>query len=242
MSNPLWVPMGADLRAPRGLWRLDDSDVTMRDASGFGHHGSYSGGCTFGLDGPPALPGSKCVQFDGVNGHGNVAYTAVLNIASAFTVAAWVYPTAGRGTNLSVGVVTKAFVGTLPFVLGYGGEGTEYTIPANCPWIGFYNGTWRSIHGAALTLNTWTHIAGTFDGAMLRFYRNGVEESSKAASGNGGNSGGIYVARRWDTVTAQPYFPGRVDQALVASVAWTPAEIAALYAGSLPMPAFIPTS
>jgi len=37
---------------------------------------------------------------------------------------------------------------------------------------------------ATVTLNTWTHVAGTWDGAVLRIYVNGVASGTAAATGN----------------------------------------------------------
>ena len=35
-------------------------------------------------------------------------------------------------------------------------------------------GTWDPIAGPAVTLNTWVHLVGTFDGTVKRFYVNGT--------------------------------------------------------------------
>jgi hypothetical protein len=62
----------------------------------------------------------------------------------------------------------------------------------------------------ALTINTWTHLAGTYDGVTLRLYVNGVQVSSRAQTGpiavstNPLQIGG-------DTFYGQ-YFQGKIDE------------------------------
>jgi hypothetical protein len=36
---------------------------------------------------------------------------------------------------------------------------------------------------SALPLNTWTHLAGTYDGAQMRIYVNGIQVTNRAQSG-----------------------------------------------------------
>ena len=36
--------------------------------------------------------------------------------------------------------------------------------------------------GSALAINTWTHLASTYDGSTLRLYVNGVQIASRAAT------------------------------------------------------------
>ena len=73
-------------------------------------------------------------------------------------------------------------------------------------------------------LNTWTHVASTFDGAVIRLYINGVQVASTAFSGTmvpstgalriGGNS--LFVTE---------YFTGRIDEVRIYDRALSAAEI-----------------
>src|SRR5438874_8400922 len=76
---------------------------------------------------------------------------------------------------------------------------------------------------SALALNTWTHLAGTYDGATLRFYVNGAQVTSRALTGSivsstaplriGGNS-------VWGE-----YFTGAIDDVRVYNRALSATEI-----------------
>jgi hypothetical protein len=76
---------------------------------------------------------------------------------------------------------------------------------------------------AAVPLNTWTHLAVTYDGSMLRMFVNGVQVSSRALTGSmpatasplriGGNS-------VWGE-----YYRGLIDEVRVYNRALTGAEI-----------------
>jgi len=75
----------------------------------------------------------------------------------------------------------------------------------------------------ALTTNTWTHLAGTYDGATLRLHVNGVQVSSRAQTGpiavstNPLQIGG-------DTIYGQ-YFQGKIDEIRIYNRALSPTQI-----------------
>ena len=76
---------------------------------------------------------------------------------------------------------------------------------------------------AALTANTWSHLATTYDGATLRFYVNGVQVASRAqtgtltASANPLQFGG-------DSLYGD-YFQGMIDEVRVYNRALNLAEL-----------------
>jgi Concanavalin A-like lectin/glucanases superfamily len=76
---------------------------------------------------------------------------------------------------------------------------------------------------AALTLNVWTHLAGTYDGGTLRLYVNGVQVSTLAKTGalttstNPLQIGG-------DSIFGQ-YFQGKIDEIRVYNRALSATEI-----------------
>ena len=78
---------------------------------------------------------------------------------------------------------------------------------------------------AALTANTWTYLAATYDGATLRLYVNGTQVSSLAQTGNIATSTNP-LQIGGDSIYGQ-YFTGMIDEVRVYNVALTAAQIQA---------------
>jgi len=77
--------------------------------------------------------------------------------------------------------------------------------------------------GSRLAANTWTYLAATFDGSMLRLYVNGVQVGSAALSGGIRTSAG--ALRIGGNSVWGEYFQGRIDEVRVYNRALTASEI-----------------
>ena len=78
---------------------------------------------------------------------------------------------------------------------------------------------------AALPLNTWTHLAMTYDGITLRLYQNGAQVGSRALTGSIVTSSlplQIGGSALWGE-----YFAGRIDEVKLYNRALTVAELQA---------------
>jgi hypothetical protein len=75
-----------------------------------------------------------------------------------------------------------------------------------------------------LTLNIWSHVAATYDGATLRLYVNGTQVSSRAVTGNIAVSTG-QVRIGGNNVWGE-YFAGLIDEVRIYNRALTATEIA----------------
>lgn len=77
---------------------------------------------------------------------------------------------------------------------------------------GFYNGAWHVTDVVPLTVGSWYHMVGTYDGSTMKHYSNGVLTSSVAVgSASTSNGGPVRVGRRWDGSGLSPYFfPGDI--------------------------------
>ena len=75
-----------------------------------------------------------------------------------------------------------------------------------------------------LPINTWTHLAATFDGATLRFYVNGALIQARAASGRVQATAG--ALRLGGNSVWGEYFGGVIDEVRIYSRALPAAEIA----------------
>src|SRR4029453_13468134 len=83
----------------------------------------------------------------------------------------------------------------------------------------FSNGT------AALPLNTWSHLALTWDGTTLRLWLNGAQVASRAVSGTLPNSAG--PLRFGGNNVWSEWLAGRVDEIRVYGRALTQSELQA---------------
>jgi hypothetical protein len=135
------------------------------------------------------------------------------------TLEAWVFPTAAATTWATA--IMKEQPGNLVYTL-YTGS------PSNRPNVYISAGTsTTSQHGFAgpnpLPINTWSHLAGTYDGATLRLYVNGALVGSQAFTGSIVTSTG--ALRIGGNAVWGEYFQGRLDDIRIYNRALGLAEI-----------------
>jgi hypothetical protein len=186
------------------------SGTTVSDSSGNNNTGTLGSGITWTTQGK----NGSALVFNG-SSLVTVSDTASLNFTAGMTLEAWVYPT----VTLSgwKGVIIKE--GTSQF---------SYFLYANANannQAGMVNvGGERIVYGgSALAVNTWTHLAATYDGAMLRLYVNGVQIAAQSQSGAIGVFAG--PLRIGGNASLGEYFQGRIDEVRVYNRALTQAEI-----------------
>jgi hypothetical protein len=184
--------------------------TSTADKSGAGNNGTIAG-ATWSAAGKTG----NALSFDGVNDRVSIPDGASLDV-TRMTIEAWVRPT--------------TLTGWRTVLLKEGNDALAYALYAhdNANWPAAYINTGqqadrRSEGLAALPLNTWTHLASTYDGATLRLYVNGVQVRSRAFTGNIANRpgplsiGGNAVWGEW--------FAGLIDDVRVYNRALTIAEI-----------------
>jgi glucose/arabinose dehydrogenase/PKD repeat protein len=214
----LCVLVAAPARAATGLVAAygfnEGAGTTVADASGTGNAGTTSGttwnsGGRFG----------SALSFNGSSASVAVPNRASLDLNSGMTLEAWLRPTALNG---GVGgwrtVLFKERGGGMGYGLYANDDGARPAVHVDI------NGEQRTRGTGQLALNTWTHLAATYDGATLRLYVNGSEVSSKAQTGPipattgplkiGGNA----VWGEW--------FAGLIDEVRLYNRALTAGEIA----------------
>jgi hypothetical protein len=134
-------------------WPLD-TDAT--DSTGNGHNGAVVGGTVnFGQTGANANTGSAAAFPD--NGHIDVPFDAALN-GESFTVALWA--NAGTTAGFASPLTSRDDVAgplTHGYIL-YNNNGGNWDF-----WTGDSDAGWDSMPGAGVAVNTWTHIAITYD-------------------------------------------------------------------------------
>ncbi len=140
-----------------------------------------------------------------------------------FTLEAWVYPTV---VNASAQTVI--------------GSGSSDQITQTW-WLGLAYGTPRFISDpddvelngpAAIPLNTWTHLAATFDGTTILLYVNGTEVASQGGLGPltyDPEPIPVTIGAAWQLNAPTDGFPGLVDEISLYSRALTCDEIFDIY-------------
>ena len=191
----------------------EGTGATAADSSGRGNTGLVAG-ATWTSQGRFGA----ALVFDGVNDWVAISDSASLDLTSGLTLEAWVFPTVSTGWRT---VILKEQPGQQVYAL-YSSGGSNNT-PAGQVYV---SAAGQRVHGpSALPVNTWTHLATTYDGAVQRLYVNGVEVATRAQTGPvrtsdsplriGGNS-------VWGE-----FFQGRIDQVRIYSRALAADEIRA---------------
>jgi ABC-type transport system substrate-binding protein len=171
-----------------GYWRFDEgSGTTASDSSGNGNTGTLHGGAAW-TDGRFA----KALDFSGVDGYVQIPQSSSLDVTAQVTVEAWV--------NL------RAYVDSV----GYESHVVSRSDDAGGPLyvlcthangkIGYDIGVFTGYHQSAATLplNSWTHLAMTYNGASVCLYINGVPDSNYAQSGS------IPTTSNWLAIGCKP--------------------------------------
>lgn len=198
-------------------WRLGEKfGSTATDSKGTAD-GTYVNGVTLNAAGVIARDPDGAAQFNGSN---NKVSLPALPSATDFTLVGWTYLTTANannalyGTNGNARILVRPGAGPTAYA-GVWVNSTEYALQPT---------------GTASNLNTWVHWALTRAGGTLTLYRNGVQIAQRtdlpAGSANisgwiGAQGGSAY------------YFPGRIDEVAVYTVALSSDDVASDYAAGV---------
>jgi hypothetical protein len=188
----------------------EGTGTTVNDSSGNGNTGTISG-ATWVSQGKYGA----ALNFDGTNDLVVIPGSASLNVSSAMTLAAWIYPTANQsGWRTVLQREVDAY-----FLNASSNAGARR--PAGG---GTFNGVAVHVGGpTASPVNAWTHLALTYDGTFLRLYVNGNQVATKAATGSiETNSSPLRIG---GNVPYGEFFKGRVDEIRIYDRALGQAEI-----------------
>ena len=153
--------------------------------------------------------------FNGTNAIVNIPDSASLHLTSAMTLEAWVNPFAVTSKWRDV-----IYKGNESYYL-------EATSDASSEPAGggtFGTADVQAFGTVAPPVNTWTHLAVTYDSTTLRFYVNGVQTGSLAQTGTILSSTS-QLQIGGDSLFPQQFFAGTIDEVRIYNVALTTAQI-----------------
>jgi hypothetical protein len=212
-SNTATAVTQAGSSGPPGLvaaYAFDaGSGTTAVDSSGKGNTGTLSNATW-----TSAGKFGSALSFNGTNARVNVPDSSSLHLTTAMTLEAWVNP-----STVSSAWRDVIYKGNDNYYLE--GTSTSSGVPAGGGTLG---GAGAAAFGSgALPVNTWTHLAVTYDGSTIRVFVNGSQVGSQAATG-AITSSTSQLQIGGDSVFSQ-YFKGSIDDVRVYNAALTAAQV-----------------
>jgi hypothetical protein len=197
--------------------------TTAVDASPSGRHGSITGAVRV----PGRVGGA--LSFNGISDWVTVfdgAAGTPLDATAGVTIEAWVNPTALGGWDTVV--LKERGINALSYSL-YANDGSPepggFAVPAGYVRV---QGVEPAVRGAELLpLDTWTHLATTYDGTTQRIYVDGVEVASRPQTGPIEAGDGPVRIGGNGAFAGGEFFQGAIDEVRIYSGARTAAQIQA---------------
>lgn len=194
-----------------GLIAYYGFEGNANDSSGNGNHGTEYGGINY-LDGKIG----KAAMFDGENTYISVADNSSLRL-NIFSITAWVRPDIIWGGNR---IAEK-------------GDSNSYWLDINPDanaLVGFYDGGYNDLISEENILsNNWYFIAGTYDGASLKIYINGILDNSLTLFSTPYQSDQpLIIGWKYNGIT-EDHFSGLIDELRIYNRALSESEIQELY-------------
>jgi hypothetical protein len=148
------------------------------------------------------------LEFDGSGDYVSISYDEALN-PDTFTFEAWAYVSGGSGTWRNVMTNRE---GSYRGPIIYAGTNDKWQI-----WLGDES-SWKKVTGDSVVMNTWTHLAGTYDGSKLYFYINGELQGTTSVTQSKNTSGNFVIGGGYS-------FDGMLDEFRVWNIVRSQSEI-----------------
>jgi hypothetical protein len=217
-----------------GYWTFDEGNgTTALDSSGNNNNGTL-------LNSPTWVTGKvgDALQFDGINDWVSIGNPTTLNNKGPYSISAWIKPSALDGYIVAKRTNEQT---------GYWRLGTGLDNK-----LGWFKDTSESTHVSAaskagiLTLNTWQHVALTWDGTLsgteAKIYLNGVEVDYSIRQNGTGKilSDSLNNFAIGSRNGGSAFFSGSIDEVKFYNRVLNASEVSALYS-STPTPTPTPT-
>jgi len=190
-------------------------NLGMEDTSGRNNHGTASNANATGMAFTTGQVGGA-ISLDGVDDRVSLGSGFNFHGTSPFTIEAWINP-----------VTTDYRIIVGRFNAGVAGQ-----------WLFFLSGGRLSLHreiapfsvtgGRLLSLNTWHHVVGTYDGSNMRLFLNGVLDGGPRASGSvSSNIIEVFIGSRLSGGISADHFNGLIDEVRIYNRALSASEVRA---------------
>ncbi len=227
-------PVQADIRT--GLvawWRMNEASsgacagATVVDSTRNANTGTCNSSPTYvaGRIGPGAL------NFDGVNDYVSISNSSSIT-PSYITVSFWFKLNALTTTTVSGGASTSSM-----YVLGKANNTATddayvvYKSSGHLLYFHVKSYLNAAVSTTSLSAGSWYFFTGTYDGANIKTYLNGVLEGTTGYAGGtiAYDSTALTIGRRYTASGYNAYFNGIIDELRIYSRALTDADVLQLY-------------
>lgn len=165
------------------------------------------------------------IQLNGDGQYANCGSSPDFNFSNALTVEAWIYPTDFKEQEHMNTIVAKtcwSFEYSHGWTFRYGSANRSLNFNmgggAGVNWI-------DCKADGVLTLNTWQHVAATYDGAILRVYVNGTQVAAQAFTGGITNADEDLCIGTINNPADMRYMTGKIDEVRIWNAVRTHTEI-----------------
>ncbi|RKY39687.1 MAG: hypothetical protein DRP76_03130 [Candidatus Omnitrophota bacterium] len=194
-----------------GLWLFDEgTGNTVRDSSVNNNNGTIYGGATWSTDTPFSYPGNYALSFDGSNDYIKIPPSSSLNLTNAFTFEAWVKL---KSTGFR-------YIGDKYHTYGLKIQDNKL-YPRGFVKVG--RKIYEVTSSKQIALNTWVHLATTYNGEVLKIYVNGEPTEKVFLTGNISSTGSSLFIGRYGGGGYN--FFGLIDEVRISDEALSPEQL-----------------
>jgi hypothetical protein len=193
--------------------------VNARDISGNGNHGVLNGSTTVD-DWVNDIPSNTTasvysLDFDGVDDYVEIPDASELDVTN-ISLSYWVK----FDTLANVGTISKREQFNIDYAYSSGLNGSNQIFFG----VSTDGVNTTTVTTAAVSVNTWYHVVGTYDGSDVKIYLNGVESSSASETGSIHNSSiSLKIGATNDPAAA--FLNGKISDVRLYSDALTSDEV-----------------
>ncbi len=226
--------LGALANGLVGYWKMDETtwgtpnctDSVVIDASGNADNGKACPDTTGPVGGANGKFG-KGGSFDGNNDYVQLSDLELAGTGkSSVSVGAWIYP-----TSATSGTVFNYGIQTITMQFHPSGDNT-----IRCYIRTVDGGQKNATSTNTISINSWSHVVCTYDGANIRVYINGTLDGTPTSQtsditnvGNNPVVGYVIGATSVSSPTLTNFFTGSTDEIRTYNRALSPREISDLY-------------